>query len=169
MNEGYIHVAMRGFFKRQGWQLIAGQYPGGTDDELAVLNIVDLDVARDNSPDPRRHSKGKFVPDLFVRKNNEILIIEAKPRFSMEDREKLIELMNEKREELIVAFQKFVIERKIEIPYTISEIQFTPCLAFSSSSKVKIIDPDFKYILVNHIENVELWDLFNNTLLEGDE
>ena len=35
-----------------GWRLIAGQYPGGSDDELPALNIVDPTVARDNSPIP---------------------------------------------------------------------------------------------------------------------
>lgn len=168
MTEGYIHVAMREFFKRQGWLLIAGQFPGGTDDELKVLNIVDLELAKDNSPDPRRHSKGKFVPDLLVMKGNEVLVIEAKPRFSMDDRDKLIELLYYKNTELITAFGKFVSERSINITCDFSEIIFTPCLAFSKGSKPKLVDPEFKYLLVKDLENAELWNLSEKIVLESD-
>ena len=32
--EGFIHERMRDFLRQQGWVLVAGEYPGGTDHEL---------------------------------------------------------------------------------------------------------------------------------------
>ena len=65
--------------------MIAGEYPNGSDDELNVLSISDPTVARDNSPDPRRHSFGEIIPDLIAYKDDVILIIEAKPNYSVDD------------------------------------------------------------------------------------
>ena len=97
MNESYVHVAMRQFLKREGWTLVAGEYPGGSDDELYVLSIMDPEVARDNSPDPRRHSEGEIIPDLFAYKDSKMLVIEAKPKYSAADREKLKMLFSTKK------------------------------------------------------------------------
>lgn len=97
MNESYVHVAMRQFLKREGWTLVAGEYPGGSDDELYVLSIMDPEVARDNSPDPRRHSEGEIIPDLFAYKDGRMLVIEAKPKYSVADREKLKMLFHTKK------------------------------------------------------------------------
>lgn len=60
MTESFVHVAMREYLKKEGWTLVAGEYPGGSDDELYVLSIMDPSVACDNSPDPRRHSEGEI-------------------------------------------------------------------------------------------------------------
>lgn len=97
MKESYIHVAMRQYLKDNGWLLIAGEFPGGTDDELNVLSIFDPKVARDNSPSPRQHSIGEIIPDLVAYKDGVILIIEAKPRYSKSDKEKLEDLLTDKK------------------------------------------------------------------------
>lgn len=97
ITESYVHVAMREFLKKEGWLLIAGEYPNGSDDELNVLSISDPTVARDHSPDPRRHSRGEIVPDLVAYKNGTILIVEAKPKYSLDDKYKLIDLLSTKR------------------------------------------------------------------------
>jgi hypothetical protein len=88
-DETFVHVAIRKFLKDNGWKLIAGQYPGGSDDELHTVNIYDPLLAKDQSPDHRRHSFGKLVPDLIAYKNQTILIVEAKPEYSPSDKEKL--------------------------------------------------------------------------------
>jgi len=54
--EGHVHVAMRRVPRGQGWLLVAGEFPGGSDHELYPPNVVDPMVAKDDSPDPRRHS-----------------------------------------------------------------------------------------------------------------
>ena len=85
MTESFVHVAMREYLKKEGWTLVAGEYPGGSADELYVLSIMDPSVACDNSPDPRRHSEGEIIPDLFAYKAGVMLIIEAKPKYSFDD------------------------------------------------------------------------------------
>ena len=40
-NEGRIHVAMRTILAEEGWDLIAGEYPGGSNHDLYPLNVVD--------------------------------------------------------------------------------------------------------------------------------
>ena len=48
MTETFIHIAMRKYLKKEGWTLVAGEYPGGSDDELFVLSIMHPIVAKDN-------------------------------------------------------------------------------------------------------------------------
>ena len=57
ITESYVHVAMREFLKKEGWLLIAGEYPNGSDDELNVLNISDPTVARDLTRDATAEGK----------------------------------------------------------------------------------------------------------------
>lgn len=46
MTETFIHIAMRKYLKKEGWTLVAGEYPGGSDDELFVLSIMNPIVAK---------------------------------------------------------------------------------------------------------------------------
>ena len=55
---------------------------------------MDPYFARDQSPDHRRHSLNKLVPDLIAYRDNEFLIIEMKPRYSKADEDKLLELLS---------------------------------------------------------------------------
>jgi len=87
--EDLIHVAIRRFLTKSKWTLLAGQYPGGSDNHLSRLYIRDPTVARDQSPDPRRHSRETFIPDLVAIKDDTILLVEMKPTFSVSDAEKL--------------------------------------------------------------------------------
>ena len=89
-DETFVHVAIRNYLKLQGWSLLAGQYPGGSDDELHVFNVFDPLLAKDESPDHRRHSFGKLVPDLIAFKDDTLLIIEAKPEYSASDKDCLL-------------------------------------------------------------------------------
>ena len=92
ITESYVHVAMREFLKKEGWLLIAGEYPNGSDDELNVLSISDPTVARDHSPriiDEYKadlYIKGKvkvhkrnhlirYVPSMFRFKNTSMIIL----------------------------------------------------------------------------------------------
>ena len=89
-SEGLIHLSMRAFLTRQGWQLIAGEYPGGSDHQLYPLNVVDPALARDESPDPRRHSLGELIPDLVALRKRDLFIGEAKLGHDDGDRAKLV-------------------------------------------------------------------------------
>jgi hypothetical protein len=88
---------MREYLKSEGWILVAGEYPGGSDHELYPLNVVDPSVARDNSPDPRRHSLREIIPDLVALRGRDLFIGEAKVGYSEKDRDKLDDLVNTRR------------------------------------------------------------------------
>ncbi len=75
IRQDLVHYSVREFLRSKGWQLIAGQYPNGSDNELPPLNVLDPNLARDNSPDPRRHSKNKYVPDLVACKQKLMRLI----------------------------------------------------------------------------------------------
>lgn len=153
LTEGHIHVAMRRFLKRNGWELIAGQYPGGSDDELCALNVVDPILARDLSPDPRRHSFGKLVPDLVARNDNFLLVIEAKVGYSYEDKLKLENLLGERREDFISALTKFAMERSLTTLIPIAQFTMIPALAFSSKTKASLT-PGFLHLRVTNLDSV---------------
>jgi hypothetical protein len=87
--EDFIHLAIRKHLRQTGWTLLAGQFPGGSDHELKRLYLRDPEVARDNSPDPRRHSMASFVPDLVASRGVFLLLVEMKSEFSSEDLRKL--------------------------------------------------------------------------------
>lgn len=130
--EGMVHVAVRRFLREEDWLLLAGQYPGGSDDELPPLNIVDPLVARDQSPDPRRHSLGKLVPDVVALKANTLLIVEAKVGFSEADRLKLVELLENRRQDLLSALRRFAAVRGISELAEPERLNIVPALAMAA-------------------------------------
>ncbi|MDT8903244.1 hypothetical protein [Anaeroselena agilis] len=156
LSEGHIHVAMRNFLKREGWLLIAGQYPGGSDDELHALNVVDPNLARDNSPDPRRHSKGKLVPDLLAFRNNQLLIVEAKPKYSRDDRDKLRDLLDNRLNDFLGSLEKFATERRISAILPLNNLLLIPALAFSAQEFIEQPDPGFIYIRITNLTEARL-------------
>lgn len=157
MNESYVHVAMRQFLKREGWTLVAGEYPGGSDDELYVLSIMDPGVARDNSPDPRRHSEGEIIPDLFAYKDGKMLVIEAKPKYSVADREKLKMLFLTKKDFMIAAIRKFCGEHSILKGVSFERLEYIPTLAFGNESyKSYAEEPGFAHIYVRSLTEAKL-------------
>lgn len=157
MNESLVHVSMRIYLKNDGWKLIAGEYPGGSDDELYVLRIKDPRVARDNSPDPRRHSSGEFVPDLFAYKNGEMLVIEAKPSYDIGDKEKLIDLIYNNHRRLIADVKKFCDVHGLLPDVDVSEVEYIPTLAFGNTSyKGYSEDAGFAHIYVKNIKEAKL-------------
>lgn len=156
LTEGMIHVSMRRFLKREGWKLIAGEFPGGTDDELYVLSIVDPNIACDNSPDPRRHSVGELIPDLIATKDDMLLIIEAKCNYSLSDKEKLVYMLTEKKEYFYKSLIKFCKERKIDIDTDIRSLNLVPTLAFQDSNKIYSEDKGFAHIYIKNINEARM-------------
>jgi len=128
--EGRIHVAMRRSLKDQGWRLIAGELPGGSDHELYPLNVVDPALARDESPDPRRHSLGELIPDIVALHSRHLLIGEAKVLFDDTDRLKLENLLSERREHLLLALRTFARDHDVPALLPIESLVFHPALIF---------------------------------------
>jgi hypothetical protein len=132
--EAFVHRAVRRYLGAAGWTLLAGQWPGGSDDSLHVLYIVDPTLARDDSPDPRRHSLDKFVPDLVAIKDGVLMIVEAKPRYAASDYDKLGRLLGERRIDLDTALTTFGQERGFPQLACPKKLDVRPTLAFGSKS-----------------------------------
>jgi hypothetical protein len=157
MTESFVHVAMRQYLKKEGWTLVAGEYPGGSDDELYVLSIMDPTVARDNSPDPRRHSEGEIIPDLFAYKDGIMLVIEAKPKYSYDDKKKLRNLLDYKIDLLKSSLRKFCYEKAILPGINFNVLEYVPVLAFGNE-KYKVYEEEsgFAHIYVKSLDEAKI-------------
>ena len=148
---------MREYLKKEGWLLIAGEFPTGSDDELNVLSISDPVVARDNSSDPRRHSNGEIVPDLVAYKENTVIVIEAKPSYSIDDKNKLTDLLECKKDRLIFSLKKFASVKREFAGIDFDMANYVPVLAFGNPSyRVLCIDEGFWYIYVKSLDQVKM-------------
>lgn len=163
MREGQIHRAMRRILRHKGWQLIAGEYPGGTDHELAPLNVTDPRVARDFSPAPRQHSLGELIPDLVALSGRLLLIGEAKPRYDASDEQKLRYLIEDRRVHLTAALAAFAKDRQCPELLPIESLEFVPCLIFPESC----VAPRRDWAALNYLRIRNLNDgFFEGTLAE---
>lgn len=150
LTEGHIHVAARRLLRREGFILLAGQYPGGSDDELCALNVVDPTVACDDSPDPRRHSDGKLVPDLVALRGNVLLVVEMKPDYSEDDYRKLLVIRDQRRSDFNAALTRLSASRSVPVPSP-TTLRFVPVLGFHAKAK-HVPDPQFGYLLVESLD-----------------
>ena len=144
---------MREFLNRQGWQLVAGEYPGGSNHQLYPLNVVDPALARDESPDPRRHSLGELIPDVVALRKRNLLIGEAKLKYDDGDRAKLALLLSERRNDLLAALQTFALERGVPELLPVEALDLFPVLVFRSDADAPAPPPGFSYLrIVNRSE-----------------
>lgn len=146
--EGQVHVAMRRYLVMRGWQLIAGEFPGGSDHELYPLNVVDPSVARDGSPDPRRHSLGELIPDLVALHGRRLLVGEAKLRYDERDRAKLKLLVTSRRPHLVRALQSFALERDVSELLPVERLEIHPVLVFRSHAHAPAPSCGFSYLRI---------------------
>lgn len=153
LREDYIHFAIRQFLRESDWQLVAGEYPNGSDDELPRLNIMDPLLARDNSPDHRRHSKNKLVPDLVAYKDQIIFLVEMKPKYSYEDEKKLLDILEVRYDDLLAGMDELTATGRVTLPVAVSECIFVPCLGFSHESAYPRKNK-FCYFLVRGLNSV---------------
>ena len=147
-SEGLIHMYMRDFLSRQGWQLVAGEYPGGSDHQLYPLNVVDPVVARDRSPDPRRHSSGELIPDLVALQGRSLFVGEAKVGYDEGDRVKLDLMLNDRRDHLLTALRNFSNERDVPELLPVETLDMYPVLIFRSNSNAPTPPPRFSYLRI---------------------
>jgi hypothetical protein len=123
---------MRRCLREAGFSLIAGEYPGGSDHELYPLNITDPAVARDNSPDPRRHSTGELIPDIVALRGRALLIGEAKVHYNLPDQIKLGQLVFERRQHLKLALEDFAQRRRLKELLPFDTLCLLPTLIFTT-------------------------------------
>ncbi len=146
--EGHVHLVMRRFLKQQGWTLVAGEFPGGSDHELYPLNVVDPAVARDDSPDPRRHSLGELIPDLVALQGSDLFIGEAKVRYDRGDREKLILLLSERKKHLLAALKTFAGARGVPELLPVERLVLHPVLVFLADTEAPTPAGGFSHLRV---------------------
>jgi hypothetical protein len=146
--EGHVHLAMREHFRSTGWTLIAGEYPGGSDHELYPLNVVDPKLARDRSPDPRRHSLGELIPDLVALRGSHLAICEAKPKYDEGDRRKLVVLLTQRRTDLDAALEKFARERGAPSVLPVARLTIWPVLVFPAFVSAPAPEDGLSYLRV---------------------
>lgn len=144
MREDFIQYWIRQHLANTGWQLVAGQYPNGTDD-LPPLNVVDPVLARDDSPDHRRHSANKLVPDLVAVKDGDVVVAEMKPRFDAEDVAKLRGLATTRRGDFDSALAELSLRRRLQLD--VPRLRFVPALGFADMTPYPAI-PGLRYFLV---------------------
>jgi hypothetical protein len=149
LTEAFVHRATRQYLSAHGWTLVAGQWPGGSDDTLHVLYVMDPTVARDLSPDPRRHSLDKFVPDVVALKSGTLLIVEAKTGYSQRDFDKLERLLGDRRDDLHTALRTFASERGFPLLLEPQGLALRPALAFSANSRHPTPSPPWVMLLVD--------------------
>lgn len=160
--EGRVHLAMRKGLRNVGFTLVAGEYPGGSDHELYPLNITNPIVARDNSPDPRRHSAGELIPDIVALKGRFLVIGEAKVHYNLPDREKLSYLLGARLEDLVLALTKFAEDRRRPDLLPTSSLTLLPTLIFTNQRAGPTPADGFSHMIIQQ----DGTPVFSGTILE---
>ena len=147
-SEGLVHRAMRRALKSNGWTLIAGEYPGGSDHDLYPLNVVDPTFARDQSPDPRRHSQGELIPDLVAIHGRKLCVVEAKPAYSASDEIKLRHLLSTRSADFFNALDIFGKRYGFQEMFPLHTLKIYPTLAFPETARAPPPVNGMSYLLV---------------------
>jgi hypothetical protein len=140
---------MRKVFRDEGFSLVAGEYPGGTDHELYPLCVTDPAVARDRSPDPRRHSADELIPDIVAIRGRELVLGEAKVGYNDGDRLKLEYLVGERRPHLLIALEKFSVERRIPELLPVETLVLMPTLIFTTEKRAPSRPDGFSFLILD--------------------
>lgn len=129
MDEGEVYEGAKLLLRRLGWELLAGQPPGGTN-SLPVVEVKPGATGLTGS-------LGSLKPDLIAYKDKVVLVVEAKPRFDAGDEEKLTALLkSEARISALVSElrQRSLLERRgIEVGD--SELRFAGALAHAGDDE----------------------------------
>ena len=129
MNEDQIYLSTKSWFRKNGYLVLAGQPPSGSD-SIPVVEIKDFSNLY-------KGSKGSYKPDLIVKKNDSIVIIECKPKFDLGDKKKLLNIINEdkRKEKLYVELnQRKLINKNLqELNYNNFLINIRYCMSFSGN------------------------------------
>jgi hypothetical protein len=85
MREDEIYILCKSFLREEGWKIIGGQPPRGTD-HYPVIEIK-------SDSNASKGSLGSFKPDLVAIKEGYVLLCECKPTFDPTDVAKLHEVL----------------------------------------------------------------------------
>jgi len=100
---------------------------------------------------------GEIIPDLVACKNGQILIIEAKPKYSIDDKEKLIDLPVNKRFRLTASLKDFSIGRPQFLHIDYDSAIYIPVLAPSNPSfNLPCKDSGFRHIYIHSLREASM-------------
>lgn len=144
LSEGEIYVVIKEWLKIQGWSIIGGEPPGGTN----VIPRIEI-------KDPQytgRGSKGSKKIDLVGFKKGYFLLTEIKPRRSSSDAIKLREIVS--RKELRAAFIRALVEKRALPSSALETEKYAESSEFLSKSQAfsgPIVPPpdDFIFFIVS--------------------
>lgn len=143
LREDFIFLSIKSYLRSHGWNLLGGEPPDGTSDDLIRIYIR-AEGIRD-----RLHSLGAVKIDLMSVKDGVLLLTEVKPRFSMTDKLKLDLIAGPRKMDLFRALYE---RCKIE-PDRITLI--VKSLGFTASSTAKVF-PDYVFFCVHSDGTVDL-------------
>lgn len=149
LSESEIYVYTKEFLKEQGWELVGGEPPGGTD-ELPRIEIKDPEYRK-------KGSNGSKKVDLIAQKSGNILLLELKPCYHSSDVSKLDDI--EGRKDLRREFYKSCKERDVieDIDEMREEIISGDCLIKGLGiSKRHKVPGDFILVLAKDRGNFEV-------------
>lgn len=98
MNEGEVYFYLKKFLVDRGWEPLAGEPPGGSN------NIRRVEIRDKNWKEIG--SKGSYKVDLIFFKDKTLLLIEIKPKYSQSDVNKLNEILSERLDKLYDALKE---------------------------------------------------------------
>jgi hypothetical protein len=105
LNETLVFLSVKQYLISEGWMLIGGQPPSGTDN-LPVIEIRDPTFKG-------KGSKGSYKPDLIAIQGSNLMIIELKPNFSKLDRVKVNQVLNSRPR--LESLWEGILQRNIQI------------------------------------------------------
>ncbi|MEG9863020.1 MAG: hypothetical protein V6Z81_11135 [Parvularculales bacterium] len=152
--EDAVHVSIRKHLKKNGWILIAGEYPNGSDDELHSLKVMDSLFSKDHNLDHRRHSFNKLIPDLIAYKEGIFLIIEIKTRYNKQDEEKLKILFSSRIQDLRKCLKDFLKRYMPEQNIDVFTSQLIPTMGFSKGDFQ--LESGFVYLKVDSLDSIDI-------------
>lgn len=85
VNETFLYIRLKRFLRASGWSVVGGQPPSGTD-HIPVLEIK-------AGSGLAKGSLGSFKPDLVACYGTRVIVVEIKPKFNLEDVQKLREFL----------------------------------------------------------------------------
>lgn len=144
-NEEFIYNSCKEFLIKNGFSLLAGDPPRGTDPFLPFIEIKG-----ENNGD--KGSKNSYKPDLVAWKNNSIYIVECKPKYNESDYFKLQEILSneQRKQELYKSFleKQIFSKNNIEIDFQNFSCSLTAFLCYSG--KPNLISNLFPHIIITN-------------------
>lgn len=105
ISETGIFISVKSHLLEQGWYVLGGQPPSGTD----LLPVIEI---RDPTH-TGKGSKGSYKPDLVAWHDSKLFVIELKPQFDQPDRDKVNSVLDSP--ERISSLWQSLIQRNITL------------------------------------------------------